>query len=62
MSEFSRLGISSDGRATRWRLTLPCGHKVEPRTTMLATQAVECPKCGKGFFVNYNKLTIEADD
>lgn len=51
------LGLSRDGRTNRWEITCPkCGKVFEPRTTMLATQSMECPKrsCGAEMVANYN--------
>jgi hypothetical protein len=53
------LGLSSDYRTNRWRVTPPCGHKpFEPSTTMFAVQYVDCPVCGISAWVNYNSQTI----
>jgi phage terminase large subunit GpA-like protein len=51
------LGLSSDYRTQRWRVVCPkCGHTFSPRTTMLSTQLIDCPKakCGTVLFANYN--------
>lgn len=49
------LGLSCDGRAQRWMVECPCcKKKFEPRTTRLARQEIDCPKCGKVLFADYN--------
>lgn len=58
---FRCLGLSRDGRTNAWELTLPCGHRTKPATTLLASQFVSCPRCEKGFWVNYNNKTIEPE-
>lgn len=55
--KFTCLGLSSDWRTNRWRISLECGHSVEPMTTMFATQFVTCHRCSREFLLNYNKLT-----
>jgi transcription elongation factor Elf1 len=48
------LGESRDMRINRWRITCDFGKGFEPLTTMVSTQVVVCPKCGKEELVNYN--------
>lgn len=52
---FTCLGLSSDWRTNRWRISLECGHSVEPMTTMFATQVVTCHRCSREFLLNYNE-------
>lgn len=55
----THLGLSSDGRTNRWRITPPCGHKpFEPMTTMFADQHVQCPVCDLGAHINYNERKV----
>jgi hypothetical protein len=51
--------LSEDQRTNRWRVTLSCNHPFVPMTTMFAEQFVECSKCGKQAFVNYNDIKID---
>ena len=46
---------SIDCRTNIWEITPGCGHApFRPQTTMLATQEVECPKCGALAVAYYN--------
>ncbi len=57
------LGPTSDYRSNRWRVSCECGRSFDPSSTMYARQNIECPRCGKMYFVDYNaepKATIEA--
>lgn len=49
------LGLSSDGRTNRWRVTCPaCGYPEEPPTTLRACQALTCPACQAESVADYN--------
>lgn len=48
------LGASSDHRTNQWRIACGCGNAWKPPTTMMATQLVECQKCGAAQVVDYN--------
>lgn len=51
------IGLSSDQRTNRWRVTCPaCGNVFEPQTTMSRYQGMICPKakCGREMRVDYN--------
>jgi hypothetical protein len=55
------LGLSSDLRTNRWRVTCPvCDKAFEPQTTMYVAHAVECPvkKCRAPLIVNYDDQTV----
>ena len=52
------IGLSSDGRTNRWRISCRCGHQFVPQTTMRSTQTVTCPKCGTQMLADYNNDTI----
>lgn len=62
MCVISYAGRSKDGRTNRWNITLSCGHTFQPWTTMYAQQVVECPKCLKSAFVDYNKQEVREYD
>jgi len=52
-------GLSRDYRTNEWSFKCKsCKKSFEPATTVMATQTVECPKCGKGELVNYNNLEV----
>lgn len=54
------VGMSSDLRTNVWELTCTnCGKKFKPRTTMYSAQWVECPKCGREAYVDYNHYAPE---
>jgi hypothetical protein len=54
---------SPDRRTNVWEITPDCGHKpFVPGTTLMASQHVECPKCGRGWWVNYNTGTMVRAD
>lgn len=59
MPQLQCLGSSEDRRTNRWRVTLSCNHPFVPMTTMFAEQFVECSRCGKRAFVNYNAIKID---
>lgn len=56
------IGLSSDGRTNRWRITCPkCGKDTIPPTTMLPDQQFRCErgkKCNANIYVNYNDEII----
>ena len=53
------IGLSSDGRTNKWRVTPGCGHKpFVPPTTMLDVSHVKCPRCGAEAVAHYNAQTI----
>ena len=54
--EYKCVGWSSDKKANLWRVMCSCKKVFNPPTTMLSTQSVECPKCGKREVVNYNEV------
>lgn len=52
------LGLSSDLRTNRWRVTCPaCKKTFEPSTTMFRQQSLQCPhgRCGKHMVADYNE-------
>lgn len=51
------IGESEDYRTNKWRFKCKnCNKTFEPPTTILAIQAVTCPKCDNTETINYNKL------
>lgn len=57
-----RLGLSSDHRTGRWRITCPeCGKQFEPVTTMRNYQVVSCPipKCSAELYIDYGREKVE---
>ena len=51
-------GSSSDLRTNSWSMICSkCRKEHYPRTTMLATQLITCPKCGTQEIINYNELS-----
>lgn len=54
---------SQDRRTNVWSVSPPCGHAAfNPQTTMLSTQVVECPRCGRRAWADYNADKIEDYD
>lgn len=52
---FRCTGLSFDKRTNSWEFTcLKCNKSFKPKTTMLTTQIVECPKCKISETINYN--------
>lgn len=48
------IGISRDGRTTRWRITCPkCSNKLKPRKAVLPYQVATCRMCRTELFVDY---------
>jgi rRNA maturation endonuclease Nob1 len=55
------LGLSSDLRTNRWRITCPaCGKTFEPQTTMFNQQSLQCPsgRCGKQMVADYGREVV----
>jgi len=54
--KYSLAGLSHDKRTNVWSFVcLKCNKDFRPQTTMMATQSVECPKCGQTEIINYNE-------
>lgn len=53
------LGITDVWRSSRWAFKCSCGHLVKPTETILSTQLVECSKCKKEWFCDWNKELIK---
>lgn len=60
MSYLLCLGLSSDHRTNRWRITCPaCEKQFEPSTTMFSSHNITCPKCSTLLLVDYNNDIVK---